>query len=115
MRRTIGDDRVTVEVIKPGESSPISETGGPGWELVSGVVSATYPAAVAAPYVALGATDARHYARLCPRVYRFSPFEFSKLERESMHAVNEAIPAAKLGKGIEFYLRLIEAYEGARA
>ncbi|HOX32794.1 MAG TPA: M20/M25/M40 family metallo-hydrolase [Spirochaetales bacterium] len=110
IRRVVADPRIELALIHPGEPSPVSETEGPSWELVAGAASATYPEAVAAPYVALGATDARHYARLCPRVYRFSPFEFSKAERASMHAVDEAIPVAKLGKGIEFYLRLIAAY-----
>jgi carboxypeptidase PM20D1 len=113
IRRAIGDEGIEVSVARPGEPSPVSEMEGPGWDIVAAAISATYPEAVVAPYVALGATDARRYAPICRRVYRFSPFEFSRSERESMHAANEAIPAPKLGKGIEFYLRLIEAYAGA--
>lgn len=55
----------------------------------------------------MGGTDARHYARVSSTVYRFSPFELSKAERASMHAVNERLPVASLAKGVEFYLRLI--------
>ena len=112
IRKTIGDPGIGVEVMKPGEPTPVSELEGPGFGLVERAIAETYPEAVVAPYIALGATDARHYARLSTRVYRFSPFEFSKAERASMHAVNEAIPVAKLGKGIEFYLRLMTSYKG---
>ncbi|MEJ1230195.1 MAG: hypothetical protein WDM88_05610 [Galbitalea sp.] len=60
-------------------------------------------------YVMLGASDSRHFARICPPVYRFSPFEMSFAERSTLHAVNEHIRVSTWLRGIEFYERLIGA------
>ncbi len=57
----------------------------------------------------LGASDSRHFARICPPVYRFSPFEMSFAERSTLHAVNEHIRVSTWLRGIEFYERLIGA------
>ncbi|MBU0926639.1 MAG: M20 family peptidase [Spirochaetes bacterium] len=107
MKDVIDDPLVEMRVLLPGEPSPVSELSGPGFDALTATISDVYPAAVVAPYVVMGGTDARHFSRASSTVYRFSPFEFSKAERASMHAVNEAIPVASLAKGVEFYARLI--------
>lgn len=103
----IADPLVELRVLLPGEPSPVSVMDGEQFAALSQTIHELYPEAIVAPYVVLGGTDARHYAGISPNVYRFSPFELSRAERASMHAVNEAIPVATLAKGVEFYLRLI--------
>ncbi len=107
MKAVIDDPLVELRVLLPGEPSPVSELSGPRFDALSATIAEVYPDAVVAPYVVMGGTDARHYARVSSTVYRFSPFELSKAERASMHAVNERLPVASLAKGVEFYLRLI--------
>lgn len=103
----IADPRVAMRVLLPGDPSPVSELDGEAFGMLARTVAEVYPDAVVAPYVVLGGTDARHFCDISGNVYRFSPFELSKAERASMHAVNEAIPVASLAKGVEFYTRLI--------
>jgi carboxypeptidase PM20D1 len=108
LKRIIDDPLVEVRVLLPGEPSPVSEIGGDRFECLSVTIREVYPDAVVVPYIVLGGTDARHYAGVSKHVYRFSPYEFSKADRASMHAVNESISIDALAKGIEFYLRLIK-------
>lgn len=107
MKAVIHDPLVELRVLLPGEPSPVSELSGPRFDALAATIAEVYPDAVVTPYVVMGGTDARHYARVSSTVYRFSPFELSKAERASMHAVNERLPIASLAKGVEFYLRLI--------
>jgi len=115
MKSVIDDPLVELRVLLPGEPSPVSELSGPRFAELEATIAEVYPDAVVAPYVVMGGTDARHYARASGTVYRFSPFTLSKAERASMHAVNEAIPVASLAKGVEFYLRLVRRVGGGRS
>lgn len=109
IRRAIRDDRVTVTARNPSEPSPISPTTGAQWELLRGAIESTYPGAIVTPYIQLGASDSRHFTRICDAVYRFTPFEMSLAERGALHAVNERIRVATWLRGIEFYRALIRA------
>lgn len=108
MRRVIDDPHVELRSIVAGEPTAVSRLNGPAFDALSETISDVYPEAIVAPYIVLGGTDARHYSSVSSTVYRFSPFTFSKAERASMHAINEAIPIASLAKGVEFYIRLIK-------
>lgn len=105
--RAIHDPGVTVEVISGGEPSPVSPAHGPGWEQLAATLAGTHPTAVMAPYVQNGATDARHFTRICTAVYRFTPFELTRGERDALHAKNERIHVASWLRGVEFYRALL--------
>ncbi|MCW5945295.1 MAG: M20/M25/M40 family metallo-hydrolase, partial [Cryobacterium sp.] len=77
--------------------------------LVKAAISETYRDAIVTPYVMLGASDSRHFARVSGFVYRFSPFEMSTEERGTLHAMNERIRVETFLKGIEFYRKVIAA------
>jgi carboxypeptidase PM20D1 len=108
IRRAIRDNRVEIRAIHPSEPSPVSPTSGEHWDLLRDTIEAVYPDAIVTPYVMLGASDSRHYARICDAVYRFSPFEMSTEERATLHAVNERIRVVAWLRGIEFYERFLE-------
>ena len=107
IRKTVESTGVQVRALFSSEPCPVSDTGAPAFALLAGAIRDTFPGAVVSPYVMLGGSDSRHFAKISPFVYRFSPFELTKEERETLHAVNEAIPIEKLKKCVEFYLRLI--------
>ena len=109
LRRAIRDDRVRVTALHPSEPSPISPTTGPQWDVVHDAILAVYPDVVVTPYIQLGASDSRHFTRICDAVYRFTPFEMSLGERGTLHAVNERIRVATWLRGIDFYAALIRA------
>jgi carboxypeptidase PM20D1 len=107
VRKAVRDPKVTIEVLQAHEPSPVAPTSGAAWDLLSSTIAKIYPAAIVAPYVMLGATDSRHFSRISEFTYRFSPFDMTKSERASLHAVNERITVATFGRGIEFYRALI--------
>ncbi|RLV47878.1 M20/M25/M40 family metallo-hydrolase [Nocardioides mangrovicus] len=107
VRRVVRDDAVQVRVVEAGEASPVSPTD-EAFALLGEVVGEVFPDAVVAPYVMNQATDARHFAAVCPRVYRFAPFRMSQEQRQSIHSYDERIGVDALAEGVRWYRRLIE-------
>ncbi len=107
IRRAIRDPEVVVEIVDAGEPSPVSPTHGQGWELIAATLAGTHPEAIVAPYIQNGATDSRHFTRIATAVYRFTPFELSRAERDALHARNERIRVSSWLRGVEVYRALI--------
>ena len=109
VRRSIADDRVSIEITDASEPSPVSPTHGPAWELLSRAVVETYPGTVVTPYTQLGASDSRRFTGISDHVYRFTPFQLTKAQRETLHAIDENIGLSTWLRGIDFYERVIRA------
>lgn len=107
VRRAIADDAVRIEVASLSEPSPVSPTEGPAWELLRAAIEQSYPGTIVTPYVMLGASDARRFTAISDHVYRFSPFQMSKAERDTLHAIDERMHVATFLTGIEFYRTLL--------
>ena len=60
---------------------------------------------------ALGGTDARKYDIVSKNIYRFTPVQVTKNERDAMHNVNERISIENLGRAITFYTTFIQNYQ----
>ena len=108
IRRTVGDDHVEVSLVSGDEPSPVSPTDDTAYALLESTVADVFPGTVAVPYVMLAATDSRHFHRVWPRVYRFTPFRMSDAQRASIHGVDERIGVRDLLDGVAWYRRLIE-------
>jgi len=63
-----------------------------------------------APFLVLGATDARHYRDLCDQVYRFTPAVMFPEDIRRVHGLNERVSVAALGKMVQFYIQLIKCW-----
>lgn len=107
VRRTIGDDRVEIDVVEASEPSPVSPRD-EAFELLEATIGEVFPDAVAAPYVMMAATDSRFFTTICERVYRFAPFRMSKAQREAIHSYDEHLGVEDFLDGIRWYRRLIE-------
>lgn len=109
VERAIADPQVRVELVHGQPAPPASLLSGIGWEVLRSTVEAAYPGTVVTPYVQNGATDSRHFTRISRGVYRFTPFEMSKEERDTLHAKNERMHVATFLRGIQFYRALVAA------
>lgn len=107
LERVISDPDVRLRVIRQFEPSPISPTDDERWAMLREAALASYPGTVVTPYVMLGASDARHLARISPAVYRFSPFAMTRAQRDSIHGADEHLTLDALGRGVEFYRQLL--------
>jgi carboxypeptidase PM20D1 len=111
LRRVIDDDEVEVTLVERGEPSPVSDVGA-AFDLVTATVAEVFPDAVPAPYVMTGATDARHFTRISPHVYRFAPFRMTAAQRASIHSYDEHLDVDAFLIGITWYRRLLERLPG---
>lgn len=107
IRRAIDDPDVQVQLTAGGEPSPVSPSEGPEWDLLAGVIADTFPGVTVAPYVMLQASDSRHFTRISETVYRFLPFEISRAERGTLHAIDESIRVETWLRGIAFFEGLL--------
>ncbi len=109
VRETIDDDQI--EVISNGdmanEPSPVSRIDGPQFATVARSIREVYPDSPVAPYLVLGATDARHYTGLSDCVYRFTPNALENADLKRIHGTDEAVGLESYANGIAFYVRLL--------
>lgn len=107
IRRRIADPRVDVEIVDAGDPSPESPVPSPQFAAIARAVTASYPGALPAPYLMMQASDARHFHRRWPHVYRFAPLAISAEQRASIHGVDERVEISSLEAGRDFHLSLI--------
>ncbi len=108
VRHAVRDRAVSVTVLEAGEPSPLSPTDDAAFELLTSTIAEVFPDAVASPYVMTGATDARFFTGICPRVYRFTPFRMTGVQRASLHSYDEHLGVDDLADGTQWYTRLVE-------
>jgi carboxypeptidase PM20D1 len=88
------------------DPSPFSSTGSAAWRAVTTAVEETFPEAIAAPWILVGATDSRYYNDFAGDVYGFVPFTIPS-EGSGFHDTNERIRTADAERAVSFYSRLI--------
>jgi carboxypeptidase PM20D1 len=107
LARVIADDDVGITVVERNEASAVSPVDG-AFGLLTSLVAEVFPEAVPVPYVQTGATDSRHFTRICERVYRFAPFRMTKAQRQALHSHDEHLDVDAFLTGIDWYRRLVE-------
>ena len=107
VREVVDDPRVALRVLHGNDPSPVSRADNEAYALVARSIRSVYPDATITPYVMVQASDARHFAQISDSVYRFMPFDLTAGELAAIHAADERLPVAALGRGIEFYRSLI--------
>lgn len=111
----VADSRVNISVSPRSGSwnaSPVSITDGPMYEALSRSIREVFPAAVVAPYLVVGATDARHFAAMSPSTYRFLPLVAGSADLARLHGTNERISVANFELMIRFYVGFIRRVAG---
>lgn len=92
-----------VEAILQEEPTAASQLEGPAMEHLRSSIASIFPEAVITPYLMVGGTDCRHYARVCRNAYRFEPARVSEKELSLMHGKGEYLSLKNLKTMIEFY------------
>lgn len=100
-----------MEVLYAGDCSPVVDTGSEQYQFVRRCIRETFPEAGIAPYMMLGCTDARHYAKVCQNAIRFGPTVLSPEQLAGMHARNENLNVDALARAVDFYRCVLKNYE----
>jgi carboxypeptidase PM20D1 len=108
VRETVDDPAVQVRAVGfSSEPSPVSATDTPAWGGLSRAVRQVFPDAVVAPYLVVGATDARHFAGLSDAVYRFAPLRLAREDLARMHGTDERVSVAGHADAVRFYAQYL--------
>lgn len=108
IRRAIADPTVGVRAVEASEPSAESSADTAQFALLARAVQAGYPGVPAIPYLVTGATDARHWHRLGPNVYRFAPLQLDAGQRASIHGTDERVRVDSLVRGERCYRALLK-------
>ena len=110
VKEIINDPQIQVRTLGEGRNaSPVSGTDNAAFASLTRTIKSVFPQALVAPYVVVGATDARAYASLCPQAtYRFMPVLLDQAAIESLHGTNERLRPAAYQEVIRFYAALIQ-------
>lgn len=103
----IDDPSIRIRQMDGSEPSVVSDPETPQFELLTRTIRQVFPDAVVAPYLVVGATDARHYGRLTSNIYRFAPGRLTQEDLARLHGVNERVAIEPYLDGIRFYRTLI--------
>ena len=116
VRQLIADTGIRVRVL-PGasEASPVASTESDGYRLVATTIRQIFPGTVVAPYLVLGATDARHYAELTQTVLRFAPGLETAGSPPRAHGTDERVGVGEHAQAVRFYAQLLRVAAGGNA
>ena len=108
VRRAVADPHVEVRLTgEREEPSAVSDPDAPPFRALQRSIEQVFPEAVVAPYLTVGATDARHYRSLTANVYRFLPARLGPRDLERLHGVDERVSVDGFFDAIRFYRALL--------
>ena len=100
VKKVIDNDKIEIKA-RPGSSEPkqVANVDHPTFKSIQNTLNSLNKDLIVAPYLVLGATDARYYTALTNQVFRFIPFT----DPQGFHGINERISVEDYKKGIGFY------------
>lgn len=115
VRKIIKDDQVDFEPLMDAawEASPVSSPDTKSFLILKHTVRRVFDGVTVAPYLVMGATDARYYASITDAAYRFSPFQLTADDLNRMHGIDERISVASYAKMVAFFYELMQAWTQA--
>lgn len=110
VKEIIADARIDVQIHNgmAVEATRVSPHDTDAFRLIGDAIRDVYPDAIVAPYMVMGGTDARHFYRVTPNVYRFAPILVKEGTLALMHGTDERIQVDNYFDALRFYTRLIE-------
>ena len=114
VRRVIDDERVQISEPRSfsARAAPVSPIDAPPYKQLSRVIRQIFGDIPVAPFLVIGATDARHYSAICENVYRFSPLWMTGEDLGCIHGIGERIGVQDLARMVQFFVRLVEVWAG---
>jgi carboxypeptidase PM20D1 len=112
VRDVVDDERVAIELAgrDGGGQNPsaVSPDDGPAFRAIARAAAAAHPGAIAAPFLVVGGTDAKQYARVSDAIYRLVPFKVNEEALRLAHGKDERVAISNLAAGVRFYRALLK-------
>jgi carboxypeptidase PM20D1 len=109
VRSVIDDGRVQVEPTgtSRSEPSPVSDTESAAFSRLHRAIAATFPDAIVAPSLVLGATDTRHFIGVADNQFRFLPARLARDDLKRYHGIDERVAVDNYAEFMRFYMRYL--------
>src|SRR5213594_3639600 len=110
VRRAVHDSRVSVEPL-PGQmtnASGVTSVDAEPFQLLARTIRQVVPGAVVTPWLVVGGTDSRYYARLTPNVLRFVGSAIGKDDLRRVHGMDERVGVQAYAGAVQFYIQLLK-------
>ena len=108
LEKQIKDKDIKLTVLESENPSPTSIVGGEAWDKIAYAIKGTWDNTLVSPYLMFACSDAKHWSKICDKVYRFSAMALTTEERGTIHGNDERITFDAVRKSVEFYIRLIK-------
>ncbi|KAK7413871.1 hypothetical protein QQX98_007288 [Neonectria punicea] len=109
------DGLLVLQGREKSESTPVSPTSGPVWDVFSGTIQHAFAfeggRVVPVGEIMNGNTDTRHYLNLTPNVYRWTPSR--QRGSENIHTIDERVRMDSHMEMVRFYYDLVRNFDGA--
>src|SRR5947209_16423204 len=110
VRRVVDDPRIGVRALETTFSnpSPVTPVEAEPFQLLARTIRQVVPATVVTPWLVVGATDSRHYARLTPNVLRFVGATIGKDDLRRVHGMDERVSVQGYADAVRIYIQLLK-------
>jgi carboxypeptidase PM20D1 len=105
IRKIIDDERVKVTLQSQfvHEPSAVTDENSYAYKAVNEAAKRSFDNVITSPFLMIGATDSRHFAKVSPGIIKFSPM----IDPEGFHGIDERITLEGYGRALLFYEQLI--------
>src|SRR5207249_9428312 len=110
VRQAVHDSRISVQPLQETMTNPsgVASVDGEPFQLLARTIRQVVPEAVVAPWLVVGGTDARHYARLTPNVLRFVGAAIGRDDLRRVHGTDERVGVRAYATAVRVYLQLLK-------
>jgi carboxypeptidase PM20D1 len=110
----VNDPRVEIRLRSPGsEPSPVAPIDSASFALLERTIRESFPDAIVAPSLVIGATDSRHYGGLTQELYRFLPIRMDSADMQRIHGIDERLSTQDYADAVRYQVQLLENAAGS--
>ncbi|MGC3943586.1 MAG: M20 family peptidase [Chryseolinea sp.] len=105
IREIVGDERVRIALQSQfvHEPSAVTDETSYAYQVVNEAAKRSFDNVITSPFLMIGATDSRHFAKVSSGIIKFSPM----IDPEGFHGIDERVSLEGYGRALLFYDQLI--------
>jgi carboxypeptidase PM20D1 len=110
VRHAVHDSRIRIEPLPGTMTNPsgVTSVDAEPFQLLARTIRQVVPGAVVTPWLVVGGTDSRYYARLTPNVLRFVGAAIGKDDLRRVHGMDERVGVQAYAGAVQLYIQLLK-------